>query len=696
MKKTSKLFGIIVSLAVIGVFMVTCDEPAKDKEENKEGYAFELISGNTEYSISLGKAKATGEIKLPASYKKLPVTAIADNAFASCVNMTGITIPNKVTRIGDKAFDGCTSLLKVTFTSTIPESGFSSVNSFPGDLRGKYLAEGIRTYSRTSGSGTIWTGTPPDIPSGVTAIAESFSSIVVSWSSVTGATGYKIYRSTNAADTFTEVGTSVTTSFTDTGLTASTTCYYKVAATNSGGAGTQSNAVNAATESGIPEGITAIATSSSSITISWSSVTGATGYKIYRNTSAAGTFTEIGTSVITSFTDTYASTTYYYKVAATNNGGIGLQSSAVNALPLITIHTHPVSTTKNVGNISGSLSVSASVTQEATLSYKWYSNITPSNIGGNIINGATSSSYTIPTNLTAGAYYYFVEISATGGAASVRSNVAIVYVLLPPITSSSGISMVYIPAGTFTMGSPTSEANRDGDETQHQVTISKGFYMGKYEVTQEQYQAVMGINPSFFNRESGREPAAGEIQSRRPVENVTWYDAVEFCNKLSAAEGLTSVYTISGRTPASGYPITSAAVTANWNANGYRLPTEAEWEYACRAGTTTVYYTGDTISDNTGWYTSNSNNRSHEVGLKPPNAWGLHDMHGNVCEWCWDWYGSYASGAQTDPRGAASDYDRVRRGGSWASDAQRLRSAYRLNNGPSNRYEIIGFRVVRP
>ena len=253
------------------------------------------------------------------------------------------------------------------------------------------------------------------------------------------------------------------------------------------------------------------------------------------------------------------------------------------------------------------------------------------------------------------------------------------------------VEIVQIPSGTFTMGSPEGEADRY-DETQHQVTISKGFYMGKYEVTQELYQTVTGVNPSNFSSN----PATGEIQSRRPVERVTWYDAVEFCNKLSERESLTPTYTITDRFPTSGYPIASATVTVNWDANGYRLPTEAEWEYACRAGTTTAYNnTGNTLSNNTGWYLDNSLGKTHEVGKKP-SAFSLHDMHGNVYEWCWDWYGSYASGAQTDPRGAASGSLRVKRGGSWGSYARNLRSAGRSYDFPYGRSGGIGFRVVRP
>jgi formylglycine-generating enzyme required for sulfatase activity len=174
------------------------------------------------------------------------------------------------------------------------------------------------------------------------------------------------------------------------------------------------------------------------------------------------------------------------------------------------------------------------------------------------------------------------------------------------------------------------------------------------------------------------------------VEQVTWYDAIESCNKLSTQEGLTPVYTITG-------PITSATVTPNWSANGYRLPTEAQWEYACRAGTATAYNTGATISDSTGWYSSNSGDRTHSVGEKPANAYGLYDMHGNVLEWCWDyWSGTYDSGVQNDPTGAVYGASQVLRGGAWNSGGQDLRSAYRYYLGPNFRGSVIGFRLVCP
>ena len=235
---------------------------------------------------------------------------------------------------------------------------------------------------------------------------------------------------------------------------------------------------------------------------------------------------------------------------------------------------------------------------------------------------------------------------------------------------------VHINGGTFTMGSPITEVGRRDNEIRHQVTVSS-FYMGKYEVTQKEYQEVMGTNPSYFP------------DANLPVENVSWFNAIEYCNKRSQKERLTSAYTISG---------TGANLTVIWNRNatGYRLPTEAEWEYACRAGTTTAYNTGAYISDSTGWYIANSGKMSHPVGEKPANAWGLHDMHGNVMEWCWDWYGPYPDGAQADPQGASSGSARVYRGGNFLYPAQFVRSAYRNFNAPSFRFYLFGFRLVRP
>jgi len=263
------------------------------------------------------------------------------------------------------------------------------------------------------------------------------------------------------------------------------------------------------------------------------------------------------------------------------------------------------------------------------------------------------------------------------------------------------IEMVFVAGGSFMMGQNLGSGGGDNTSPVHAVTLSD-FYIGKYEVTQEQYQTVTGTNPSYFTAN----PAAGETQNRRPVEQVTWYDAVEFCNNLSDLEGLTLVYTITNRTPASGYPITGATVTANWSNNGYRLPTEAEWEYAAKGGDPTaddfVAYTfpgSDTIGD-VAWYPNNSSSRTHEVGKKAPNKLGLYDMGGNVWEWCWDWYAGYSNSAQSNPTGPTlEDSDnggRVRRGGSYNYENTTVfRSVYRGYYNPNDRQNSLGFRIAR-
>jgi formylglycine-generating enzyme required for sulfatase activity len=229
----------------------------------------------------------------------------------------------------------------------------------------------------------------------------------------------------------------------------------------------------------------------------------------------------------------------------------------------------------------------------------------------------------------------------------------------PAISLGAGVTMemVPVPPGSYLMGSPEAEAGRDNDETpRHQVTISRPFYIGKYEVTQAQWVCVMGSNPSWFKGED------------LPVENVSWNDCLEFCRKLTERERA------AGRLP--------AGVV-------YRLPTEAEWEYACRAGTTTRYYTGDSESDlaRAGWFDGNSGDRTHPVGQKVANAFGLYDMHGNVWEWCQDWYGSYITDDATDPGGPQRGSLRVLRGGSWSNNASYC---------PAFADSSLGFRLVLP
>jgi formylglycine-generating enzyme required for sulfatase activity len=214
--------------------------------------------------------------------------------------------------------------------------------------------------------------------------------------------------------------------------------------------------------------------------------------------------------------------------------------------------------------------------------------------------------------------------------------------------------------------------NYSNEKPVHQVTVS-AFYIGKYEVTQREWQEVMGSNPRSFKGDN------------LPVEKVSWLDVIEYCNRRSVREGRTPAYTVNG-----------TSVSWNRNADGYRLPTEAEWEYAARGGSgaVTVSYSGSNNIDAVAWYSGNSGNKTHPVGTKQPNSFGLYDMSGNVLEWCWDWYGSYPSGRQTDPVGIASGSGRVVRGGSWGDLASVCALSYRNYFSPDIRYSNLGFRVA--
>jgi len=269
---------------------------------------------------------------------------------------------------------------------------------------------------------------------------------------------------------------------------------------------------------------------------------------------------------------------------------------------------------------------------------------------------------------------------------------------------SVNYEMVRISGGSFQMGeSDTSTFINYGNKPVHTVTLSS-FSIGKYEVTQELFYAVMGTNPSYFTAANGRGSEIGETDAKRPVENVSWYDAIVFCNKLSIIEGLTPAYSINGKTNPVEWGSVPEYRDEAWDSviiasgsNGYRLPTEAQWEYACRAGTTTPWHSGtEEALGNYAWYSTNSGDKTHEVGKKLPNAFGLYDMHGNVLEWCWDWYGDYSSEAQTNPLGASSGSSRVRRSGGWGSPAVLVRSVIRGYDGPSGRDDYIGFRLARP
>ena len=233
------------------------------------------------------------------------------------------------------------------------------------------------------------------------------------------------------------------------------------------------------------------------------------------------------------------------------------------------------------------------------------------------------------------------------------------------------LELVHIRAGSFTMGSPASEPERLSYETLHRVTLTKDYWIGRYEVTQWQWQVVMGSNPSNFKK--------GYCY---PVEYVSWEDAMKFCQKVTDQER------------------TAGRLTEKYE---YTLPTEAQWEYACRAGTTTPFSFGSTLNGDKancdgnypyGMGKGEYLNNTTVVGSYMPNAWGLYDMHGNVWEWCRDWYGDYPTSDVSDPVGPLSGSRRVLRGGSWYDGAGGCRSANRNFSDPAYRFNFVGFRVA--
>ena len=272
---------------------------------------------------------------------------------------------------------------------------------------------------------------------------------------------------------------------------------------------------------------------------------------------------------------------------------------------------------------------------------------------------------TVDMNTTGTYLLTYTVQDGAGNTASTTRTVTVVGNRTVDLNATVAMDMIWCPPGTFTMGSPTTEAGRGSDETEHNVSLTKGFYLGKYEVTQAQYMAVIGTNPSEFN-------ATGN--GNRPVEKVNWTEAVAFCTQLTTQEQA------AGRLP------------AGWS---YVLPPESQWEYACRAGTTTAYSWGDSIAGTNANYSSSGYSQTRDVGKYAANPWGFFDMHGNVWEWTADLYqAAYPAGNPVvDPTSPASGSFRVRRGGSWRHDGTYLRSAKRFNDTPGHRFNFIGFRV---
>jgi formylglycine-generating enzyme required for sulfatase activity len=331
---------------------------------------------------------------------------------------------------------------------------------------------------------------------------------------------------------------------------------------------------------------------------------------------------------------------------------------------------------------------------------------------------------TLTTTSTEGVYELAVRGLSEGGSVTVTVSKSLYTITGGPQTVTVyyytlGMEMANVPGGSFQMGNPdTAIPNSDNERPEHAVTLA-GFYMGKHEVTQKQWLTVIGSTIEEQQTLAGSTDDNGKGDNF-PIYFVNWFEAIVFCNKLSVMEGFSPAYRIDGSTNPAAWGEVPASVTHNnytkWNAvtivpnsTGYRLPTEAQWEYAARGGNGSpggyTYSGGNTIGD-VAWYVGNTSYTpgtagwgSRAVGTKDSNGLGLHDMSGNVEEWCWDRYGGYSGDDQDNPAGADAGTNRVHRGGYFSADAQSCRSACRSSDNPSTRTGggiVLGFRVARP
>ena len=440
-------------------------------------------------------------------------------------------------------------------------------------------------------------------------------------------------------------------------------------------------------------------------------------YGIVLSENSGSTYTFSAITPLTVTVDNYAeNATGLLSVALSGTNAADFTLSPTSITNIASPGTSTFTVTPNTGlaagtytatvNVSGGNGISASFDVSFTAVSTALYTVTFNSNGGSAVSsmtsvpsGTTISAPTPPTKFTYDFVAWYKEAALTNQWVFASDTVTAATTLYAKWT----ISMVNISAGSFTMGS--TDPFCGSDESPHSVTLTSAFKMGKYPVTQAQYTEVMGSNPSSFTGNNDR-----------PVERVSWYDALVFCNTLSMSEGLSPVYSISSTTdPALWGPIPTST-NAAWDAavmlsgaTGYRLPTEAEWEYACRAGTTSAFNWGppDQITSSqanfdasvsyNGSATGAASTGTSPVGNYAANPWGLYDMHGNVCEWCWDRYGGtyYITSPTNDPTGPGTGAARVMRGGAWDYTGQTLRSAYRDYVGPYYNFNDYGFRVVR-
>ncbi len=626
-----------------------------------------------------------------------------------------------------------------TDTTTKKSTGNGSVTSLTiTGLTNGTMYYFIVTATNSAGESVATTAvsaTPKPVPDAPTAVAAvsgpGAGEVTVTWTAPadtggTDITDYTVYWGTKATVTVAPDTNKKSTGTADTslkvdGLINGLSYYFIVTATNSAGESVATTAVSA-TPATVPDAPTDVETApgNTKVTVSWTapSDTGGadiTDYTVYWGTEAAVTTDtttkkSTGNGSVTSLTITGLTNglSYYFIVTATNSIGESVATTAVSATPA-TVPEAPTAVAAVSGPGVGEVTVTWTAPSDTggaditdyTVYWDTKAIVTVAPDTNKKSTGNADTSLLVDGLINGLSYYFIVTTTNSAGESPGSSDEATV----------ERLGYALAEGGTFKMGSPDDEEEAEGDEKpQHDVTVSP-FYISKYETTNAEYIEFlnsaeveadgskdgieligMGNNPIAVEYIGGKFRFKDGVTqfptSDTPVANVTWYGAVEYANWLSNQAGLTPVYTITG-----------TSVTPSWDANGYRLPTEAEWEYAARGGASSGGYTyaGSNSLNDVGWYVKNSGGQIHPVGQKQYNELKLYDMSGNVREWCWDWYGNYTSDSRSDPVGPSNGPRRVERGGSWFSDLPYSRSASRVGispDPPDSGSINVGFRLV--